>query len=156
MIGCIEALLEHNFTCRDPLLDTIQKLSYEELTSDQGVGRGSIQNLLLHLIETEIYWMYTILGGNPEQENLDRAAYADIDAIRLKWKETESLTRSMFKDQNEETLQYVKNVRWGDRTVSFTVGKVFIHVATHEVHHRGLIIGLLRRLGYEPPDVNMI
>ena len=156
MMDCIEALLEHNFTCRDPLLDAIGELSYEEFTSDQGVSRGSIQELLLHLIETEIYWMYTIVGGNPEQEKLDRSKFADINSIRTKWKEVEKITRKMFKDQNEETLQYVKSVRWGDRTVSFTIGKVFIHMATHEVHHRGLIIGLLRKLGYEPPDVNML
>ncbi|MHA2286802.1 MAG: DinB family protein [Candidatus Thorarchaeota archaeon] len=29
-------------------------------------------------------------------------------------------------------------------------------MATHETHHRGLVIGLIRQLGYEPPDVDML
>lgn len=156
MIGCIEALLEHNFACREPLLDAIGKLSHSELVSNQEVGRASIRNILVHIIETEMYWMDTVVGCNPEQDRLRREGFEDIDSIKKKWKEAEVITREMIKDQNEDTLQHVKSVRWGERTVSFTVAKVFIHMATHEVHHRGLIIGLLRKLGYEPPDVNMI
>jgi uncharacterized damage-inducible protein DinB len=156
MISCIETLLEHNFACRESLLDALDSLSYSELVSNQEVGRGSIRNILVHLLETEIYWMYTVIGCNSEQDRLDKTDFEDVDSIRRKWKETEVVTREMFKNQNEGTLQYVKSVRWGDRTVSFTVAKVFIHMATHEIHHRGLIIGLLRKLGYKPPDVNMI
>jgi uncharacterized damage-inducible protein DinB len=40
--------------------------------------------------------------------------------------------------------------------MSFTVGKALIHMATHETHHRGLIVGLIRQMGLEPPDVNML
>ncbi|MHA1957884.1 MAG: DinB family protein [Candidatus Thorarchaeota archaeon] len=50
----------------------------------------------------------------------------------------------------------MKSVVWGDRTVSFTVAKALVHMATHETHHRGLVIGLIRQLGYEPPDVDML
>ncbi|NHI83307.1 MAG: hypothetical protein EAX81_03275 [Candidatus Thorarchaeota archaeon] len=44
----------------------------------------------------------------------------------------------------------------GNQTVSFTVKKVLVHLATDEIHHHGLIVGLIRQLGYEPPDVNML
>jgi uncharacterized damage-inducible protein DinB len=103
-----------------------------------------------------MYWMHTVIGCNPEQNRLERVDFEDVDSIRKKWKEVEKVTRDMFDNQNDGSLQFVKSVRWGDRTVSFTVAKVFIHMATHEVHHRGLIIGLLRKLGHEPPDMNMI
>ena len=156
MISCIETLLEHNFACRESLLDVLERLSHSELVSDQEVGRGSIRNILVHLLETEIYWMSTVIGCGPEQNRLKNSDFENVDSIRRKWKEIETITREMFNNQNEESLQFVQSVRWEDRTVSFTVAKVFIHMATHEVHHRGLIIGLLRKLGYEPPEVNMI
>lgn len=82
--------------------------------------------------------------------------FEDVHTLADIWREAEQYTRDVFGDQSEETLAHVKSVRWGDRTVSFTVAKVFIHLATHETHHRGLIAGLLRQLGYEPPDVNML
>jgi len=156
MMDCIEALLEHNFACREPLLSEIGKMDYSEFISDQGVGRSSIRNLLVHLVNTEIYWMQTVLGDGIKTEMLKEEEFQDVNSILNQWQRVEAKTREIFKNQNEETLQYVKSVRWGNRTVSFTVAKVFIHMTTHEVHHRGLIVGLLRKLGYEPPKVDML
>ncbi len=68
----------------------------------------------------------------------------------------ETTTREFLRDQNEGGLQHVKSVTWGDETVSFTVAKALLHLATYETHHRGLMVGLLRQLGYKAPDVNMM
>jgi uncharacterized damage-inducible protein DinB len=57
---------------------------------------------------------------------------------------------------NENQLQYVRSVTWGDQTVSFTIGKALIHIANHETHHRGVLAGLIRQQGIEPPDFDML
>ncbi len=63
MLSCIEVLLEHNFACREPLLEAVKQLSKEEFTRDLGVGRNSIRDILIHLVNTEIYWIDHVLGG---------------------------------------------------------------------------------------------
>ena len=40
--------------------------------------------------------------------------------------------------------------------MSFMIGKALTHMATHEIHLRGLLIGLNMQFGLEPPDVNML
>ena len=155
MLSCIEVLLEHNFACREPLLEAVKQLSKEEFTRDLGVGRNSIRDILIHLVNTEIYWIDHVLGGITT-ELIFSKDYADAESIWEAWKSVETTTREFLRDQNEGGLQHVKSVTWGDETVSFTVAKALLHLATHETHHRGLMVGLLRQLGYKAPDVNMM
>ena len=155
MLSCIEVLFEHNFACRKPLLKAVKQLSEEEFTRDLGVGRNSIRDILIHLVNTEIYWIDHVLRGITT-EHIFSKDYADADSIQEAWKSVETTTREFLRDQNERGLQHVKSVTWGDVTVSFTVAKALLHLATHETHHRGLMVGLLRQLGYKAPDVNMM
>ncbi|TFG15332.1 DUF664 domain-containing protein [Candidatus Thorarchaeota archaeon] len=151
---CVETLLEHNFMCRDPLLDAFEELSNEEFTRDWGIGRGSIRSVLLHLVNTERYWVGIVRGE--ERDFLEIQDCPDFDAIKREWKKSEKDTRDLVKDLTDTDLNHVESVTWGEETVSFTVAKALIHMATHEIHHRGLLVGLLRQLGYKPPNVNML
>ena len=155
MLSCIEMLLEHNFASREPLLEAVKQLSQDEFTKDLGVGRNSIRDILVHLVNTEIYWIDHVLRGIATEQIVSKDI-ADAENIREAWKSVETTTREFLRDQNERGLQHVRSVTWGNVTVSFTVAKALVHLATHETHHRGLVVGLLRQLGYKAPDVNMM
>ena len=154
MMTCIEMLLDHNITCRQPLIDTIKNLTSEEFTKDLGVGIGSIRNILVHLVNTEDYWISLL--RKVESKGLNPTNFDDMDSIAEIWSKISTTTKEFMENQNERTLQVVRNVKWNDVMVYFTVAKALIHMTTHETHHRGLIIGLIRQLGYDPPDVNML
>ena len=154
MKTCIKTLIDHNIACREPLLKTLEDISPEQFTKDAGVGRTSIRNILVHLADTEKYWISLLRGS--KEKSLDPADFKNIQSIRQVWCDIEKETLEYIRDLPEEHLYHVRNVVWGDNTVSFTVGKALIHMATHETHHRGLLIGLIRQLGLQPPDVNML
>ena len=154
MMDCIEILLNHNIACRQPILDTVKNLSNEEFTKELGVGNYSIRDIVVHIINAEDYWVSLLRGVDARKFNPED--FSEIDAIAKIWLEVENDTREFFDNQTERTLQVVRNVIWGDVTVHFTVAKALIHIATHEIHHRGLIVGLIRQLGYKPPSVDML
>lgn len=154
MMACIEMLFDHNIACRQPILDAVKNLTHEEFSKDLGVGNGSIRDILVHVINAEDYWISLLreVGARkliPEDFN-------DVDTIAKLWSDVETVTRKFLQSQTKRTLHVVRNVTWGDTTVHFMVAKALIHVATHETHHRGLIIGLIRQLGYKPPSVDML
>ncbi|MFW9962079.1 MAG: DinB family protein [Candidatus Sifarchaeia archaeon] len=147
-------LLDHNLACREPLLQTLEQLSIDVFMKDLGIGRSSIRNILVHLLNTEIYWISVLSGSDfeyIEPENL-----SDIQSIRTVWSKIHEKTRSYVANLKEEQLQHVKSVTWENQTVSFTVSKALIHMTNHETHHRGLLAGLIRLEGLEPPDFNML
>jgi uncharacterized damage-inducible protein DinB len=87
---------------------------------------------------------------------LDSNDYPDPESIAKTWVDVEKETREYMMTLDADHLHYVKRVRWPDATISFTVKKALVHLATHEVHHRGLIVGLIRKMGHTPPVVDML
>ena len=154
MIQCINILLEHNFACREPLLNAIAQLNNEDFTRDMKVGFSSIRGILIHLMKTELFWISVV--SDQEMPPISDDDFVDVESIRKAWQEIERDTRRFVEYQSENSFQHVKNVTWDDQTVSFTVAKAIIHMATHETHHRGLIIGLMKQLGHATPDVDMM
>jgi uncharacterized damage-inducible protein DinB len=154
MLQCIGMLLEHNYAVRKTLLSTIRDLDSSDFTKNVGVGQGSIRNILVHLANTEAYWISLLEGV--ESEWLKYEDFEEVSSLIEPWEEIEGRTQEFLRNLDVKNLQHVKSVRWANRTVSFTTAKALVHMATHETHHRGLLVGLLRQLGYTPPDVNML
>ena len=154
MMGCLDLLINHNITTRASLLDSIEKLDQDVFLKDLGVGRSSLRNILVHLMDAEKYWISVVKGT--EIEHFNPETFPTLYTIRKAWCDVERETRDYLETLNEDQLQHVRSIVWNNNTINFTIGKALVHFATHEIHHRGVIIGLLRQLGLEPPDVNML
>ena len=141
-------------TARASLLDSIENVDRDIFLKDLGVGRVSLRNILVHLMDTEKFWISLVKGM--EIEHFSPETFPTLDTVRKAWCDVERETRDYLETLNESQLQHVKSVVWNNNTINFTIGKALVHFVTHEIHHRGVIIGLLRQLGLEPPDVNML
>lgn len=147
-------LFDHNLACREPLLQTLEQVHTEEFLKDLGVGKGSIRNILVHLMNAEKYWISVLDSSNFESiipESLD-----SVQSIRGVWSKIHEETKEFMSRLKEDQMHHVRSVTWVDQTVSFTVAKALIHVANHETHHRGLLAGLIRLQGIAPPNFDML
>jgi uncharacterized damage-inducible protein DinB len=154
MLTIIEMLINHNSVCRDPLLQTLEQLDSEELLKPTGAGKGSVRDILVHIMNAEKFWISFLKESEYEMSEPD--GFSDISSIRNEWSKVAAETEEFIRNLPEASLQHVRSIRSGDRTISFTVAKALLHVTTHETHHRGFLIGLIRQKGLEPPDVNML
>ena len=147
-------LFNHNLACRELLLQALEQVSADEFRKNLGVGKGSMQNILVHLINAERYWI-SILDGR-DFSQIEPESLESVQSIREHWSRVHEETKEFMSRLKKEQLQHVKSVTWGNQTVSFTVGKALIHVANHETHHRGVLTGLIRQRGIDPPDFDML
>ncbi|MHA1942867.1 MAG: DinB family protein [Candidatus Thorarchaeota archaeon] len=150
----IEMLINHNVASREPLLQTLEQLDSEEFLKKTGADKGSIRDILVHLMNAERFWIATLKDTKTEKSEPED--FQDMQSIRVAWSRVASDTEEFIRNLVEERLQHVRSVRAGNQTISFTVAKALLHMTTHETHHRGFLIGLIRQLGLEPPDVNML
>lgn len=156
MIDCIRLLFEHNIKCRKPLLSAIERnLSEDDFTRNLGVGHSSIRNILVHIVNSESYWIDEVLSRK-ERKFYDPDGISRINDVRGLFEEREEKTQEYLSNLIVNDLQNVETVIWDGVTNNFTVAKALLRVATHETHHRGLIMGLIRKRGEQPPDVNML
>ena len=147
-------LINHNFVCRNPLFQSLERIDPEEFLKPTGAGKGSIRNILVHIINAEKFWIAFLKETKTEMSKPED--FQDIGSIRDEWSRVSVDTEEFIKTLTEDRLHHVKSVKSGNQTVSFTVAKALLHVITHETHHRGFLIGLIRQKGLEPPDVNML
>ncbi len=154
MLAIIEMLINHNLLCRDPLFQTLEKLDSEEFLKITGAGEESVRDILVHIMNAEKFWISFLKGIKTEKSKIE--SFQDIQSIRDEWSKVSTETEEFIRNLPEDRLHHVRSVRSGNRTISFTVAKALLHITTHETHHRGFLIGLIRQKGLDPPDVNML
>jgi uncharacterized damage-inducible protein DinB len=154
MLSIIEMLINHNSVCRDPLFQTLERLDSEEFLKPTGAGKGSVRDILIHIMNAEKFWIAFLKESEYKMSEPER--FLDIRSIRNEWSTVSAETEEFIRNLPENHFQHVRSIRSDERTISFTVAKALLHMATHETHHRGFLIGLIRQKGLEPPDVNML
>ncbi len=147
-------LINHNSVCRDPLFQSLVQFDSGEFLKQTGAGKGSIRDILVHIMNAEKFWIAFLKESEYQMSKPE--GFLNIQSIRDEWSKVSTETEEFVKTLAEDQLHHVKSVKSGDQMISFTVAKALLHVATHETHHRGFLIGLIRQKGLEPPDVNML
>jgi uncharacterized damage-inducible protein DinB len=123
--------------------------------SSPGVGNGgSIRNLLVHICNSYFGWISRFAFNEPFDKrafesitNLEECAqyFADADVLV-----------GRFLDVFESDYMQTLNGRLANRDFSTTALRLFMHVTTHEFHHKGQILALSRMWGYTPVDTDVL
>lgn len=91
-------------------MESLKKLDNDDFTRNLGIGDTSFRNILVHLMNTEIYWISLL--SDMETEKLNPGEFKDVKSIVKTWKKIERETREFVSNQTEVSLQYVKSVDW--------------------------------------------
>ncbi len=154
MMTIIEMLSNHNQVCRQPLFQILEQLDSKEFFKPTGAGKGSVRDILIHIMNAEDFWIAFLKETKYHMSKPED--FQDVSSIEDAWLRVSGETEEFIRTLTEDQLHHVRSVKSGGQTISFTVAKALLHVTTLETHHRGFLIGLIRQLGLEPPDVNML
>lgn len=133
--------------------DTIKSRHF--LQEVQGFGRGgSIRNLLVHVVNTYQFW----IGYHCFGRDMDYTAYEsvmDMHQCREIYRDADRLVQELVDGFDQ---RYDQNIlrRSKDRINELSPFRVFVHVTTHEFHHKGQILSISRHLDYLPADTDVI
>jgi uncharacterized damage-inducible protein DinB len=140
---------------RGVLLDYCETLAPEDFTRElKDFGRGSIRNLLVHIVNTHRYWLEMFARNQP-------VVFTEPGAVR-----EAAEARRLFAQADAAVWEFIRCFREGYETpitgnlrgqaVTATPTMLFTHVITHEFHHKGQILSMSRHLGYLPPDTDVL
>jgi uncharacterized damage-inducible protein DinB len=119
-------------------------------------NNNSIRDLLVHIANTYICWLdnFGLDGsrtfyGNEEVQTLYqiKTIMAGIDLIVNDFLEK-------YSDDYQSSI--TKYIAHKGITLTLSPLQLFIHVITHEFHHKGQILTMSRLLGYTPVDTDII
>ena len=150
-------LLEYHYDRRRRVLDFLAaKVTPEDFLRPMKAGWSSMQGILVHAIQCEEFWVHSAMrqGAQPDW---DSSQYRDAASVRQLAADVQARTEEFVAGLTDADLAREATMTYfSGYTFSFTLAKGFLHMITHETHHRGQVLLLARQLGYEPPEIDLM
>lgn len=143
---------------RPRMLKNLELLKPEEFTRPLDfLGGRSPRGAALHIIETEMFWIHFIVSGGPEPKWPDHEKYPDVESVRKLFAQAAIVTKDYLRRLSHDELMAEKTVTFQDgQSLRLPLWQYAYQVITHEFHHKGQLMGIVRALGYEPQESDFI
>jgi len=146
----LSEMFSHWEQVRADLLTTMDKFGDDELTFAPFKGSWSVGKIMLHIAETEDFWLHAVvrseLAPGIDYKLVD---YPDKVAIKRALDRARRRTVPLLDSLTEGDLGRRYTLPDGE---SLALRWIIWHVIEHEIHHRGelsLALGLLGREGLD-------
>ena len=142
----IRRLFDYTEYANGLALDAAESLTEEQRRHDFKISHGSIHGTLVHMAGAE--WIWRIWTADD---------FADVAALRSRWREIEAGRRQLLENLTEESLRQdlsYKNIKGEPFTLP--LAEQMQHVVNHATLHRGQVVGMIRQLGLQPPAVDLL
>jgi uncharacterized damage-inducible protein DinB len=137
------------------LLDSCHHLDYEELTRDLGVSHTSVLHTLQHIYYADRVWLarlegrvisFADEGDGPSLTDLSNSWPALLKQFR-------DYVEGLTEVAANEIFHY-KNLKGEEFTLKRW--QAILHVVNHASIHRGQVVAMIRQLGKEPCQTDLI
>lgn len=146
---------------REQVRAAVAGLAGDKLDRPAFLGAHSIGALVLHMGETEWWWMQCVVSGHKLTEEDRRAPFWDVleqpNAFASRGYTTEfclqeidkirSQTRQLLASFNDDDLEHISSYERKDETHEQSLRWVLHHLIDHEAQHKGQILMLKRIMG---------
>jgi len=150
-------LLEYSQFLRHKYLETLSKLSWEDLVKDRGASFPSLRDIYLHIVFVVDAYINYILQGNPNYPSLNYNEYDSIGKITKYLEQVESKANAyLSKVTPEELARNIERKQKDGSTFLVPVEDMLLDFFQEETHHRGELIALLWQMDVAPPHMGFI
>jgi uncharacterized damage-inducible protein DinB len=140
---------------RRKCIDALREVSDERFREPlKNLGGRSLRDLVVHWIESEDYWINTVVC-NRKITPYHCDDYATVRAACRKWDEVRKETFACIKALTEEDLKQHRTVRLQYSVQDITVEKAILYLCTHDAQTRGEFCVQMLLLGLEEPDLDI-
>jgi uncharacterized damage-inducible protein DinB len=151
-------LYGYNTSANARILDCAARLSQSQLTAASDIGPRSLQDLLVHMLQTE--WLWRSLSQFHQMQVSDAPREEDlttIDRLKERWQAEEHLMQAFLSGVSDEELAATVPVKRRDGAVTpMVLWHMLMQPLTHSMQHRTEVAVLLTRFGQSPGDLDFI
>ncbi|MBN2556681.1 MAG: hypothetical protein JXA97_12140 [Anaerolineales bacterium] len=149
----VSSLYSFNTYANSIVLDFVEALSADAFVRPASPSHGSVQGLLVHMLECEGFFLAQCQG---QVFNLAEADTSTRAGIKKRWL-TLQLEQQRYLDSIDNAdLPREVVVELGGTTLDVPVWKLLIQPVIHSAHHRGELSIVLTGLGHPMPTVDFL
>jgi uncharacterized damage-inducible protein DinB len=157
----LRADLKYSVWATRTLLDACRQLTEDEQFRDLGISHRNVLETLEHYFVSEKFWMECLtahamppmrtIGKGPERPK-PRLEIWEKDWVGV-WKALDTWLAALPEEELGAALLCELE---DEKEMGFTRWELLRHSVNHSSLHRGQVVGLLRMLGKQPPNVDMM
>ena len=138
------------------MLESISRLTHEQLTRDLGASHRSIRDTLVHILHWEWGWLQRWTPA-PQSRTFSAETLPDVAALKAGVRIVESAQAELLESLTDERLaDMVGYVNSRGETWAYPLWQQLYHVVNHSSHHRGQVVSMIRQLGCEPATTDFL
>jgi len=146
---------------RGTLLNYCGKIDPNDFTHINGFAWQSVRDSLIHIADCYIAWLgsFVLLKTKTPLTPKEERHHFHLAKIIERFELVDSIVNELIEVHgNQLNVLIEREIPWREATelVSITPGKLLMHTITHEFHHKGQIVAMLRQMGYEPPNTDIL
>lgn len=146
---------------RNTLLDYCAEIDPNDFTRQNGFGWESVRDSLVHIADCYYAWLgsFVLLKTKKPITPKEDRQYFDLDKIKERFTQVDIIVNEVFEKYDIHLNELMeRKIPWREapEIISITPGKLLMHTITHEYHHKGQITAMLRQMGYEPPNTDVL
>jgi uncharacterized damage-inducible protein DinB len=135
MLEGIRDLYAYSAWANGRILVTAEQLTPQQFTTSVD-GDGSIRDTLVHTASAQWLWLERWRETSP-RELWDPAGFADVAALRIRWKEVEAATSEYVAMLREPDLaRVVSYVNFRGERWAYPLWQQLLHQVNHATQHR--------------------
>ena len=155
-VADLEVLFEYGYWANRKLFDVVLRLTPEQFARTLDGSHGCIRKTLVHALSAEWGWLARC-GGPERGPALDPADYPTAEPLVTAWDKVEGHVRAFLSELRDEDLaREIEFAIGGAEKHSLPLGELLQHAALHGAHHRGQVSLLLRLLGHDPDNFDIL
>jgi uncharacterized damage-inducible protein DinB len=146
---------------RGILLDFCEQIDPDDFTRKNDFAWQSVRDALVHIADCYIAWLgsFVLLKTKKPITPKEELHKFNVNEVRLRFDQVDSIVNELFEQHGDQLNELMeREIPWREvpERLSITPGKLLMHTITHEFHHKGQIAAMLRQMGYEPPDTDVL
>lgn len=157
----LQELYDYNYWARDRQLEACRALTQEQFLKPLGSSFSSLRETLGHLVGAEWIWKERWNGRSPRTNDEIRgwlpASFATLDAVRERWQSVERDVRTFLDGLTETRLAApLTYTNLAGEVWTYPLWRAMLHLVNHQTYHRGQVTTLLRQLGAQAPQIDLL
>ena len=153
----IRSTYGYNFWANGQLLKKSREIDPSEFDEDLGVGHGSLQKTLFHILKMEEIWFGLIKDGRPSDAPFKEAEFGELSKFEAGWKQIEHQYMGYLDRAAEADLMAIVETKDQNGIVTpIPRWRMLQHVLYHSAQHRAEAALILIHLGHSPGNLDFI
>jgi uncharacterized damage-inducible protein DinB len=149
-------LYDYNAWANHRAMEAASNLTAEQFVQPMGSSFSSVRDTLAHIYGAEWIWLERFQGRSPSALP-ETTEFKDVVSLRERWNEQETrllgFVRGLTQTDLDRGMEY-KTLKFG--VYRNPLWQSMQHLVNHGTYHRGQVTTLLRQLGAQPMQSDLI